>query len=143
MNVNLNCDGCNKPQYNQSFTGFKIHNFEKTPVKNVIEAGMPKKVSEKATRQWDLLNDIFQRQENNPIEINLSVINDKLHAWFGNPEINNGASLDSIEQKSSLFKNTVLDFLKRASAKADELQKFYFNESREKALGQIDKAMKN
>ena len=141
MNVNLNCDGCNKPQYNQSFTGFKIYNLEQEVVKKAIEAGMPKNASKKATKQWNLLNDTFQSQETNPIEIRLSVINDRLHAYFSNSTIENGNSLGSVEQKSSLFKNTVLDFLQRAAKKADELRKIYNNQARQEALDRINKSV--
>ena len=128
MNLTVNCDGCSKPQYQQSFgMAFKIDsNATEESVQKIIKKGMPSLSSSKKRdkKLWQELDEIVDSQIKNKYDIYLgetSLPNNTLDAYIHDP--NNWQTHNSayLVQKDTIFGNRIIKFFKECAAKADEL----------------------
>ncbi len=128
MNLTVNCDGCRKPQYQQSFgMAFKIDsNAAEESVQKIIKKGMPSLSSSKKRdkKLWQELDKIVDSQIKNKYDIYLgesSLSNNTLDAHIHNPNNWKADNSAYLVQKDTIFGNRIIKFFKECAAKADEL----------------------
>ncbi|MBQ2611483.1 hypothetical protein IJF81_03735 [bacterium] len=127
MNLTVNCDGCRKPQYQQSFgMAFKIDSIAKEEsIHKIISKGMPSLSSSKKSdkKLWQELDKIIDSQKNNKYNIYLgdNYYDNTLHAYINDPNNSAAITLAYLNQKNTIFGNRIIKFFKECAAKADEL----------------------